>query len=362
MKRALVMLLFLCVASPAFAQDASTAWRTIISKCAKSDLLGRESLFFGVSNLIGPGSIWRRADDGSIRLVSVLSDVVTNADDESKIVLANNIVACTGNSKTGWNIKFGLPFSTGATALSLDIGAILGGAHSVTVSVKGYAMDTLDEDNWKKAFLGLGQDNIYLQDARQPNRLLAENAVKVTGLTAVFNFNHDFSGDVQAKYNGKSFMLGNNSSNGNSTSTTSKSPGSTPAKTGPGSAEGGSGATSTAGTGQASSASAASASGGSSTPGACSSGSSAGAGSGTTSTGGAGASASSGNGVATLHVEFSGSKQITICADGPFYVMAAYSNLQFGNPIGIAPTQASLQIIPNAQLPKNASAASDRKQ
>jgi hypothetical protein len=352
MKRLLLMMLMFCLSGSIFAQDASSAWRDVIKKCAKTDLIGKQSLFFGVSNLIGPGSIWRRADDKSIRLVSVLSDAFPTATDQALIVKANNTAGCVGDSTSRWNLRFGLPISTGATPISLNIGAILGGAHKVTVSVKGFALDTLDEDQWKKAFSTLGTDNVFFKDSQQPNRLLAENAVKVTGLTAVFDFSHDLSADVQAQYKGKAFTLGNSSS-GSTKSGSNSSSGST-------TASGGSAAnTSTPST---NSSSTNSSNSGSATAGACASSSPSGSaptGTNSTATNTSTSGSNSGSGSATLHIDVSGSRQITICVDGPFYILAAYSSLTNGTPIGIAPTQASI-VLTDATLPEHAVAATDR--
>jgi hypothetical protein len=233
----------------------------------------------------------------------------------------------------------GLPFSTGATPLSLDIGAILGGAHTVTVSIQGFAMDTLDEDQWKKAFLNLGPDNIFYKDTLGPNRLLAENAVKVTGLKAVFDFSHDLSADVSAQFKGETFTLGNNSGGGS------------PSSSNPAANANTNGANSGSNpTGTNNSTAAATGSCGSNAPG-----------NSVSQTGSSSSSGSStGNGSATFHIAFSGRHQITICADGPFYIIAAYSNLINGTPIGIAPTQATIHLT-DATLPINATAATDRQ-
>lgn len=332
--------------SSTFAQDASSAWRDVLKRCAKTDLIGKQSLFFGVSNLIGPGSVWRRADDHSIRLVSVLSDAIPNEGDQALIVKANNVAACVGNSTSRWNVRLGLPFTTGATPLSLNIGALLGTAHDVTVSVKGFAVDALDEGQWKKAFSTLGTDNVFYKDTLEPNRLLAENSVKVTGLVAVFNFSHDFSADVQAQYKGKTFTLGNSSSAG--TSSSGSASGGTPATAS------GNPATTNGGSSPASSGPTTSTTGN-----VCASSGSSGApaNSGTSTSGGG----SPGTGIATFHIDFSGSRQITICADGPFYILSAYSNLQNGTPIGVAPSQARI-VLTDATLPAHAVPASDRQE
>jgi hypothetical protein len=346
MKRILILVVVLLGVGQIVAQDANTAWKKVLKNCAKSDLIGKRSLFFGVSNTIGPGSVWRRADDNSIRLMFELSDAFPAAADQAKIVKTNDTVGCYGSSSSKWDIKLGLPFSTGATALTLNIGALLGQAKSVTVSVTGFAIDDLVETNWKQAFAGLPADNAYYKEIQQTGRLVAENAVKVTGLKAVFNYKTDISADVQAQFKGKAFTLGNSSSkpgnasgsatgtptaNGASTTTTTTTP------------------SGTSGTGGSSNSGASSCS-----PSATNSSTdSTGTGSNTSGTG------APGTGSATLHVDFTNSRQLTICADGPFYLMAAYSQLLNGTPLGIAPTASTITLTPT-DVPAKAVAGSDR--
>ncbi len=349
MKRLLLAFLMVFVTSPLFAQDASTAWRKVIKRCAKTDLIGSQSLFFGVSNTIGPGSVWRFVNDKSIRLMFELSDAFPDQAAQSKMVKANNTAGCFGTSSSSWNIKFGLPFSTGATPLSLDIGALLGQAKKVTVSISGFALDDLKETDWKEAFKGLAPDNAYAKELLQDNRLVAENAVKVTGFKAVFDYKTALSADVQAKYKGSAFTLGNSS-----TGNTNQSGGTAGGTTGTTSNSAGS-----AGSGT-SNASTGTSSGSNASSGSCPPSSGATPNGGSTSTGGGTTSGSPGTGSATLHVDFTSSNQITICADGPFYLIAAYSKLVNGTPIGIAPTAASLTLVP-ATIPTGAVAASDRQ-
>jgi hypothetical protein len=343
MKRILILVVALLGVGKIVAQDANTAWKKVLKNCAKSDLIGKRSLFFGVSNTIGPGSVWRRADDNSIRLMFELSDAFPAAADQAKIVKTNDTVGCYGNSSSKWDIKLGLPFSTGATALTLNIGALLGQAKSVTVSVTGFAIDDLVETNWKQAMAGLGTDNVYYKETQQTGRLVAENAVKVTGLKAVFNYKTDISADVQAQFKGKAFTLGNSSStpgNASKSETGAAAGNSTPTSTAP---------SGTSGTGGGSNSAASSCS-----PSAANTSTdTTGAGSNTAGTG------SPGTGSATLHVDFTSNRQIIICADGPFYLMAAYSQLLNGTPLGIAPTASTITLTPT-DVPAKAVAGSER--
>ncbi len=365
MKRTLLCLvLFVLESSSLFAQDATTAWRTILHRCAKSDLINRESLFFGVSNTIGPGSVWRFADDKSIRLMFELADAFPSIAKQESIIHKNNVVSCLGNSSSTWNIKLSLPFTTGATPLTLDIGGLLSQAKKVTVSIQGYAMDDLKETVWKTAMLDLGSSNVYAKEILQPNRLLAENVVKVTGFRAIFDYKADIGADAVAKYKGTSFTLGNSSpSSGKQTTSSDVKTISDAANSAVSTATKAAKKTK-ASNSEASNKSSCPVPGGTDTGNTSASTSSGGntSGSGGKTVVGPGTSntASPGTGSATLHVEFTNNRQISICADGPFYLIAAYSKLVNGAPIGLNATTTSLELRP-IDVPEGATAASDRK-
>jgi hypothetical protein len=289
--REICILLFGClvlapqasIVGNARADDASDAWRQVLSKCAKTDVIGKQSLFFGISNSVGPGSVWRFADDKSIRLMFELSDAFSASVDQARLVSRSNVANCTGDSSFGWNVKLGLPFSTAAIPISIDISTVLGSADKVTVSVAGFAVDVLKETPWKQAFRLLGPDNPYFQELSQPNRVIAENVVKVTGLKATFVFGTKLSAGIQAMFKGKIFSLG-------AASTKAEPSG-----------------------------------------------------------GGAG-----------LHADVTDDNTITITADGPFYLLAAYSKLVGGIPLGLDIATAPIVLAP-ANIPEGIVVQSDRK-
>lgn len=47
----------------------------------------------------------------------------------------------------------------------------------------------------------------------------------------------------------------------------------------------------------------------------------------------------SSTGAATLHADITGDNQITVCAGGPFYLIAAYSKVVGGNPVAMNSTE-----------------------
>src|SRR5712691_5637897 len=91
-RSAFLLIAWLSADGLCLAEDASSAWRKVLQKCAKSDVIGKQSLFFGLSNGIGPGSVWRFADDKSIRLLFELSDAIPSETDRFTLIRSNNVV------------------------------------------------------------------------------------------------------------------------------------------------------------------------------------------------------------------------------------------------------------------------------
>jgi hypothetical protein len=341
--------LILSFVNIAFGADATSAWRDVLQKCAASDLLGRRQvLFFGVSNTVGPGSVWRFSDDKSVRLLFELSDAVPSPDDRANLLVVGPLSQCVGQATSNWNLRFGLPFSTPISALAANIAAILGRAKNVTVSVDSFGMDVLKEVPWRTAFKRLGaadSTNAYYSVLFEDGSVLAENVVKVGGLKAVFTFDRALSADVAASFSGKNFSLGGNKPTAATPAPSSGSGSTTTAgSTGAATTTGGSATTTTTTTTTTATPPATqSTSGGppittSSTAHPCSNGATVP----TTRSPSESAKVSPAK-EATFHAEVTSQNQITLCSEGPFYILAAYSKLVGGKPVGI-------QDIANAPL------------
>jgi hypothetical protein len=357
----LTVLVWCSLATAVSAQDdATAAWSHILQKCAKSTEIGKESLFFGLSNTVGPGSVWRFADDGSVRLMFELSDAFPAETSQAAMISKGAITPCSGKTASKWSLHLRLPFSTGLTPVSVDIDSELGKANSVSVSVKGFAIDALKETVWKDKFRALDQQSPYKAELMQPTRIVAENAVKVTGLKAVYSFSKDLSVNVQAKFKGKTFTLGNTAA---SPQTTAASPGTNPTtinSAGAGNARpltkvANNGNTNPNANGKDSKTNPPATT--TSAAGSCGPSSASESDPAPTSS----PTANGSSGVATIHADVTGKREITLCADGPFYMLAAYSKLQSGNPIGLKSNEpAPLLLIPTI-IPGSVAVGNDRK-
>jgi hypothetical protein len=189
--------------------DARDAWKKILSKCASTDKIGSDAIFFGASNTIGPGSVWRKKDDGSYVVMFELSDIFPQQGDRDKILHPNNVATCQGTNSSSWEVKGQLPFEGGSTPVSGDLSVDLKKASKTTVTVNGWSTVDLKETPWKAAVNGLPDDNAFKKDVFADNRYLAETAVFVSGLTASFEFSTDLATTLNVKYpNGKTIKIG----------------------------------------------------------------------------------------------------------------------------------------------------------
>jgi hypothetical protein len=180
------------------AQTSRQAWTAVLRNCADSDLLGKDTVYFGVSNQIGPGSIWRRDTDGSLRLRYELSDIEPEPAKQADLIQLNNQVSCKGSSSSNWQIKFGLPFESAVTPVSADVESDLRRADNVTVSVNGWAVDDLKEGPYEH----LIQNSAMKGEFSTPDRLVVENAYRIIGFSATFHFTKSIADQLTGKYKG----------------------------------------------------------------------------------------------------------------------------------------------------------------
>ncbi len=329
MKRVLMALYLVLVATGVHAEDPTKTWLEIIKTCNPSQTIGSHVLFFGLSGGLGPGSVWRLADDKSLRIQFDLSDPFPDPPDQSKMIHPGGTVVCVADTTRDWNVKFGLPFSLSADSISAQIGAVLGSAKRVQISIKGASIDLLKEGMWTSSFQALPLTNPFVMILRnQSNLLLAENVVKVTGLTVTFSYDTALSGDIQLKFKNKSITIADP---GTSTSSPASGASSSHSASPPGKSSGSTGSTGSGSTGSGSTSAGSSGIGSAAAGSACSKPLDS-----SSSSPAANTTPASGGGL-TLHGDITNNKQIVLCADGPFYVLAEYSRVVGTIPVGIAP-------------------------
>jgi hypothetical protein len=176
------------------APDARSAWINVLSKCASTQFLGTNVFFFGVSNSVGPGSVWRKESDGSLRLRFDLNELEPDAAKRAALVEVGNTADCSGQTGTKWRVALGLPFESQISGLNATLGGELRKARSVTVGVSGWNADVLRERAYEQ-LLKIKPE--YGDEFIGDDRFVAENAIRVVGFNSSFEFDKSAAGNVK---------------------------------------------------------------------------------------------------------------------------------------------------------------------
>jgi hypothetical protein len=176
------------------APDARSAWINVLSKCASTQFLGSNVFFFGVSNSVGPGSVWRKESDGSLRLRFDLNELEPDAAKRAAVVEEGNTADCSGQAGTKWNIGLGLPFESQISGLNATLAGELQKARSVTVGVSGWNAAILRERAYEQL---LKTKPEYGDEFVGDDRFVAENAIRVIGFNSSFEFDKSAAGSVK---------------------------------------------------------------------------------------------------------------------------------------------------------------------
>ncbi len=216
MRIALVTLLGIVAMLPphtARAQDVRKVWMQALKSCGKNDLVGdpKKVLFFGPTNSVGVGSVWRKADEG-YALRFQLSDLLPDAAARGRAVVPGKEVAqCDPHKTIGWNLKAGLPFL--ATFLpTKGVDAQFGLAKKATVSVDKLNLDLIAEVPFKEEVnrrRTANKDDVYVQDLFAGDRYLVTRAYRVSGLTYTLDYQpEDLAKLKEAYQNGATVTIG----------------------------------------------------------------------------------------------------------------------------------------------------------
>jgi hypothetical protein len=202
------VLLLLALIAPACSYTAREAWDDVLKKCADTDIIGDDVLYFGPSNAIGLGSIWRESTDGGYTLRWLLSDAVTDPNEMNKLVIKGVNASCEGVSSTTWKADAGVLLNTDASPINADLKATLQKAKTVTVKVNGWAIDQIKEGELETVINSLPPTSGYKNDVAQQGRLIVLKVVRVDGMTSEFEFSTEVGAAAAAKLSAATVKIG----------------------------------------------------------------------------------------------------------------------------------------------------------
>lgn len=181
------------------AEGAKTAWTAVAKDCAVSDINGKNVLFFGPSNVLGPGSVWRVAPPENGGGYRARWDS-TALPQEPKWSQGGGEFTCQGGKKTKFSGGATATFAANLAPLSADARADFSRAKDVEVKASMMKWDFILEGPFEQVIVGLPASSPIKQDLANPGRLVLYRALKVSGFEAKLLFDNSTGGELQAKY------------------------------------------------------------------------------------------------------------------------------------------------------------------
>lgn len=189
-----VTLLSLLAAVSGCKHDSKSAWADVAKGCAYSDLNSKKLLFFGASNLIGPGSVWRVAPEGGGYRLRWDSNKVPG--NWTKL---GEEFDCRGSESTKLTGGATVDFASSIAPLSANLKSELSKAKRVEVTIETMRMVVIEEGEYEKEIIALPQSNPLKEDLARPGRLIMYRAILVTGFKAKLEFDTETGAELSGK-------------------------------------------------------------------------------------------------------------------------------------------------------------------
>ncbi|ANY16965.1 hypothetical protein [Bordetella pseudohinzii] len=197
------------------APTVKTAWSTVALHCAGSDIDGNAPLlFFGPSNALGPGSIWRQADaaTGGGYRVRWRDHAIPGAQDWS---IPGRSFTCNGKDAVKLSGKAAAAFGSDILRISGQMQADIALAKQVEFKAASMRWDEVVEGPFEHAVGKLPGNNPVKQDLSKPGRLVLYRALKVYGFEAKLIFDTPVGATLQSRYPGNMVLPGHDTLSAN---------------------------------------------------------------------------------------------------------------------------------------------------
>lgn len=203
-KRICICFLALVVSNLAISQNIKKNWIKVLKGCSASEIFGKETIFFGPSNTIGLGSIWRKNANKGYNPRFELSELVPDESSRKLIIkLGEKSGECVASKNLAWTSKIDLPFIGKIFGLT-GVSAELRKARRTTITVENLALDVIKEVPFEQAVRELAKkdsQNIFLNDIlSNPGRLLITKAYRLTGLVVKLDYDPKLLEELKTKY------------------------------------------------------------------------------------------------------------------------------------------------------------------
>jgi hypothetical protein len=179
---------------------AKDAWVEVIKKCAAAQTIDEDKLlYFGPSNTIGPGSVWRKDTVGKGYGLRNANEALSA---NEKIVHRDSPARCTGQSVTETELGPKLSFASELSPVSAEVKADFTRAKSISAKAAEIRWYTVQEQPFEDYINELPNSNPLKEDINQENRLVMRRALMVSGYSAEIKFDASVAAELGGKYSG----------------------------------------------------------------------------------------------------------------------------------------------------------------
>lgn len=199
-----VVSLLICVTLVSCNHSAQKSWVEALKDCGISDINSSKILYFGPSNLVGPGSGWRETLDANGNHVDYRLRFTSDELPAPKdfIQLAGGY-QCKGGKTASFKLAADVAGSVSTLPLNVQLSNEFQKAKAVTISVGGMGWDQLRELAYETYFKStLGAGNKFYEDMNIPNRLVLIRALAVRDLVMTYEFTASDAAAIKAKFTG----------------------------------------------------------------------------------------------------------------------------------------------------------------
>lgn len=176
-------------------KDARSIWNDLLKKCASSQLIGNDVLYFGPSNNVSVGSVWRKDSDGGYYLRYLPSQVSAG----KSLQLSASEATCSGTVKAETDASFGAGIDSNLAPLTGNLGVDIKRARHVTIKPSSFSWVDLNETEFESAVNNLPADSPIRADLGKTNRLVVVRALRVKGIQVDLEFSSADAVDVKGQ-------------------------------------------------------------------------------------------------------------------------------------------------------------------
>lgn len=174
-------------------KDAKQVWDQGLKKCAASDLLGPNILYFGPSNALGPGTVFQKFADGGLQPSHLLSQYGTTS-----LYAPAQTFQCSAVASSSFKLNANATLPS-VIPVNGTVAGSISTATNITVNAQSLEWDQLVTGPYKALVLGFPDSNPVKSDLLNEHQLVLSRALRVSGMSAVVEFTHD--NGVNAKAN-----------------------------------------------------------------------------------------------------------------------------------------------------------------